>query len=224
LVLDSATNTVNINADTNIVGVTSITGDTSIIGNLDLTNSPSNEGRISANYLDVPNISPIGSIMVWPGSIASLTSATGGDWRICNGSGGFTEASYPELWEVLKESSGSAGRYGGNSSNSLNVLGNTGGSTDTVLISHNHGITDPGHSHPYIDTVAKIGNNLFGEESAAVFQQNTSVPRSTTSVGTGIEITDITGINVSGNFSTNQTGTNANLPPYMVLYWVIRVR
>ena len=51
---------------TNQDGVT-IGGNTDINGNLDLTGAASTQGRISANYLDVPNISPVGSIMIWPG-------------------------------------------------------------------------------------------------------------------------------------------------------------
>ena len=232
LILDSASNTVNINADTNIIGVTTITGDTNIIGDLDLTNSPSNEGRISANYLDVPNISPVGSIMAWPGAVNTWPTQ---NWRLCNGAA-LNRTTYADLFGIISTTYGNgdgsttfnlpnlSSRFIGGVGNSpLDTLGNTGGNNNAVLISHNHGITDPGHDHGYTDTVARNGNNLFGDESARVFQANTATPSTTNSNVTGITINSY-GINNAGSVDVTQTGTDANLPPYMALYWIIRIQ
>ena len=142
LILDSASNTVNINADTNIVGVTSITGDTNIIGDLDLTNSPSNEGRISANYLDVPNITPIGSIIAWPGGINTWPTQ---NWRLCNGAA-LNRTTYADLFGIISTTYGNGdgsttfnlpnlqSRFIGGVGNSpLNTLGNTGGNNNQAV-------------------------------------------------------------------------------------------
>ena len=71
--------------------------------------------------------------------------------------------------------------------------------------------------------IFQLGNNNFGEEASRVFQQNTSVGRDTSFSTTGIAI-NTKGINTSGTDNNSQTGTNANLPPYMALYWIIRIQ
>jgi len=52
---------------------------------------------------------------------------------------------------------------------------------------------------------------------------NQNVGRNTSFSVTGITI-NTKGLNTSGNNNTSQTGTNANLPPYMALYWIIRIQ
>ena len=249
------TGTISLSANTTVTGnatitgntslgnaaddTTTITGDTDIIGNLNLTNSSASSGRISANFLDVPNVSPIGSIIVWPGALNTWPTT---NWRLCNGAGGFSEANHPELWQVLRN--GSNGRYGGNSSDfnlpnlqnrfvggvgtePLNGLGNSGGNKNAVLVAHNHGITEPndgrGHRHEYNDVFAQDGSNRFGDESTAVYQENTSRDPETSFSTTGISI-NTRGLNADGAVNSNITGTDRNLPPYMALYWIIRIK
>jgi len=227
--------TLSVTADTTITGVTTITGDTEIIGNLDLTNSSASSGRISANFLDVPNVSPIGSIIVWPGAVNTWPTT---NWRLCNGAGGFSQADYPELWQVL------GGSYGGNSSNfnlpnlqnrfvggvgdsPLNALGTAGGNKNAVLLTHNHGITEPnngqGHRHEYNDRYAQKGTANYGDESNNVYEKDNERNPETAFNTTGISINN-RGINANGNNSNNITGTDRNLPPYMALYWIIRIK
>ena len=55
--------------------------DLKIFGNLDFRDSDPNEGIIYANKLEVPNITPIGSIILWPGTIDNFPA----NWKICNG-------------------------------------------------------------------------------------------------------------------------------------------
>ena len=205
---DSANLTFN-GSTLSVTAGTTITGDTEIIGNLDLTNSSASSGRISANFLDVPNVSPIGSIIVWPGTINTWPTA---NWRLCNGAGGFSQAVYPELWQVL------GGTYGGNSSNfnlpnlqnrfvggvgttPLNALGNAGGNKNAILVAHNHGITEPnggqGHRHEYNDRYAQDGNANYGDESQNVFEQNNDRNPETSFSTTGISI-NTKGLNAAG--------------------------
>ena len=78
---------------------------TTIDGNLDLTGSAADSGRISANYLDVPNISPIGSIMMWPGATDTWPTA---NWRQCNGAG-LSTSTYSDLFNIIGYTYGGSG-------------------------------------------------------------------------------------------------------------------
>lgn len=87
----------------------------------------------------------------------------------------------------------------------------TGGSADAVVVSHTHTatVTDPGHLHTYTrggtDTVSGGGITI---------QTNSSLPTQNTS-------TAVTGISVT-NASAGVSGTNANLPPYYALCYIMK--
>jgi hypothetical protein len=87
----------------------------------------------------------------------------------------------------------------------------TGGSKDAIVVSHTHTatVTDPGHSHAY-------KNNL---NSGQVSLLNESGDGSLTS---GVIASATTGITVS-NSITGSSGINANLPPYITVYFWKRV-
>ena len=85
----------------------------------------------------------------------------------------------------------------------------TGGSANAIVVSHTHtatsSVTDPGHNH----TIG-FQNNTIDQNtgSSALSKQGTS----NTSTAT-------TGISVSTSISTEgSSATNANLPPYIVVY------
>lgn len=90
------------------------------------------------------------------------------------------------------------------------TAGATGGSADAVVVSHTHTatsvVTDPGHQH-----------NLPGNTSSGGITQtqigvsNTTVNATSASATTGITV-------ATTNTSTGVSGTNANLPPYIVVY------
>ena len=86
--------------------------------------------------------------------------------------------------------------------------GATGGSADAVVVSHTHTatVTDAGHAHNYIKTTRQGASGPLenGGEWDAV--QSTVATSAAT-----------TGISVS-NSTTGVSGTNANLPPYIVVY------
>jgi hypothetical protein len=90
--------------------------------------------------------------------------------------------------------------------------GATGGSADAITVSHTHTatstVTDPSHAHafPAGVAIAQVGSalNLSGTpQNAAINNTNTA--------STGITVA--TSIASSGS-----SGTNANLPPYIVVY------
>ncbi len=90
----------------------------------------------------------------------------------------------------------------------------TGGSKDAIVVSHTHTatVTDPGHFHTrntsgnqeraYDDTGSGYGDAGGGSLASLITPTNTG--------------TNTTGISVT-NASTGSSGTNANLPPYIVV-------
>lgn len=136
---------------------------------------------------------PSGAIIMWYGSIASIPSG----WYLCNGQ---TVGSLvtPDLRSKFVVGAGST--Y---------AVAATGGSADAIVVSHSHStsVSDPGHSH----TIG-FQNNTIDQNAgtAGLAKQGTS--------GTS---TSTTGISVSVN-STGASGTNANLPPYYALAYIMK--
>lgn len=89
------------------------------------------------------------------------------------------------------------------------AVGATGGSADAIVVSHTHTLTDPGHNHSV---------TLQEESTDDVDYSNTGVPyysnRSGTTTGTAT-----TGITIA---SAGSSGTNANLPPYYALCYIMK--
>lgn len=90
------------------------------------------------------------------------------------------------------------------------AVGATGGSADAIVVSHTHTatVTDPGHNHTY-DKSGSIG--VSGGSNGVASLSFSSVNTSTAS----------TGITVS-NSTTGSSGTNANLPPYYALCYIMK--
>jgi hypothetical protein len=92
---------------------------------------------------------------------------------------------------------------------SFDTLGETGGSKDAIVVSHTHSasssVSDPGHKHTVGFQNTTIDQN---GGSASLVRQGTS---DTSTVSTGISVS--TSIS-----STGSSATNANLPPYIVVY------
>ena len=136
---------------------------------------------------------PSGGIILWSGSVASIPSG----WVLCNGSN-----STPDLRDKFIVGAGST--Y---------AVGNTGGSADAVVVSHTHTatstVTDPGHNHTYTSYA-----NLTGTAGANPIWANTST------VNTGNAYTNITV--ATTNSTAGVSGTNANLPPYYALCYIMK--
>ena len=97
----------------------------------------------------------------------------------------------------------SAGRVlvGQDTGNALfDVLGEMGGSADAVLVSHTHGVNDPGHSHS--ESSYQMNNGGSSGNGRAGFLQASN---------TG---TNNTNISIQ---SSGISGTNKNLQPYLVV-------
>jgi hypothetical protein len=88
-------------------------------------------------------------------------------------------------------------------------VGATGGSADAIVVSHTHSatVTDPGHQHI-------VGGAYGGTPGGGGIVQSTAQ-------GAVYSTTEVTGITVA-NSTTGSSGTNANLPPYYALCYIMK--
>jgi len=88
------------------------------------------------------------------------------------------------------------------------AVGATGGSADAIVVSHTHTatVTDPGHVHGGVK-VQSGGQNINANPGVSTADGSTS--------------SAVTGITVA-NSTTGSSGTNANLPPYYALCYIMK--
>jgi hypothetical protein len=139
---------------------------------------------------------PSGGIIIWSGSSASIPSG----WLLCDGTN-----STPDLRNRFVVGAGST--YAVNA---------TGGSADAIVVSHTHTttVTDPGHTHAsstgqgFLTRNTSAGDALNGGSDWLFSNINSTASKTT-------------GITVSAN-TTGSSGTNANLPPYFALCYIMK--
>lgn len=155
---------------------------------------------------------PAGVITIWSGSSGAIPTG----WLLCNGTSGT-----PDLRDKFVVGAGST--Y---------AVGATGGSANATLVSHSHTITitDPGHDHTANVTDPGHTHNLPGGTSSGGTIQTQLGVNSTASNGvsssntTGITVDNVsntTGITASSN-TQGSSATNANLPPYYALCYIMK--
>lgn len=89
------------------------------------------------------------------------------------------------------------------------AVGTTGGSKDAIVVNHTHTVNDPGHNHAVAiaagspGLIAQVANSYYG---------NTNNTRPTTTSKTGITINN-----------QGSDGTNANMPPYYALAYIMKL-
>jgi len=141
---------------------------------------------------------PTGVITLWYGSIGSVPTG----WYLCDGSNGT-----PDLRNKFVVGAGST--YS---------VAATGGSTDAIVVTHTHiatsTVTDTGHTHPFTASVSNLGprggagSETFGNQVSASTTSSNSTP-----IGITVATT---------NASAGTSGTNANLPPYYALAYIMK--
>jgi hypothetical protein len=89
------------------------------------------------------------------------------------------------------------------------AVGATGGSADAITVSHTHTISDSGHSHNVGIPSRTVGNN--GSALYSTNDNSTKLTVTSDSASTGISIN-----------SAGASGTNANLPPYYALCYIMK--
>lgn len=136
------------------------------------------------------------------GAISHFEGTPPTNWLLCDGST-FTALTYPKLNTYLGGNTlpNYQGRMFLAADGVTYTNGATGGSADAVVVQHNHGVTDPGHTHTgtYFQTVS---GSFIISTGAGALHNEVAIPSATT----GITI-DNAGV----------SGTGANLPPYKVV-------
>jgi hypothetical protein len=174
---------------------------------LDGTAGASGQVLLSAGGSNTPtwgNAFVAGMIMLWSGSSASIPSG----WLLCDGTN-----STPDLRNRFVVGAGST--Y---------AVDATGGSANAIVVSHTHTatVTDPGHNHltgnpdtgggSYFGVAGASGGNAGNRDGlvGGLINSNTYVTNTKT-----------TGVTVA-NSTEGSSGTNANLPPYYALCYIMR--
>jgi hypothetical protein len=114
-------------------------------------------------------------------------------WVLCNGT-----SSTPDLRNKFVVGAGST--Y---------AVGATGGSADAIVVSHTHTLTDPGHSHTTGVTGTSILTDVQGGGGRSQPAGNGGTTTSTSTTGISLATTGV-------------SGTNANLPPYYALCYIMK--
>ena len=134
-----------------------------------------------------------GMIMLWSGSSGTIPSG----WLLCDGSN-----STPDLRNRFVV--GATSTY---------AVGATGGSADAIVVSHTHTatVTDSGHTH----STGTTGTSYLSDVSGGGGRTH---PFGNGGSTTGSSTTGIT----VANSTTGSSGTNANLPPYYALCYIMK--
>ncbi len=151
-----------------------------------------------------PDAFTSGMIIMWSGSIATIPTG----WLLCNGSSGTPDLRNQFVIGAHSDSSGVA---------KTTVTGSStlsGGSKDAIVVTHNHtasSSSENAHSHTYDQAggSARAGGSVFDPNA---FTANTSTSTSTVAAHNHT----IT-VNNAGS-----SGTNANLPPYYALAYIMK--
>jgi len=178
--------------------------------------------QIATTEFVINNSVPTGALMMW----STGTAPTG--WLLCDGSA-VSRTTYAGLFAVVATTFGV-----GNGSTTFNLpnytnrvpvgagglysTAATGGSKDAILVSHTHTATvnDPGHSHTTTLNVRRGANALYTNAGWGGGDRTDA----TNVVGTSNINTER---NISVDISTQgSSGTNANMPPYLAIYYIIK--
>jgi microcystin-dependent protein len=194
-----------------VTGATSLTtGSISGVMTAPTAAAGTNTTQLATTAFVLANSAPTGVINMWP----TASAPTG--YLLCDGTA-VSRTTYAALFAVVSTTFGV-----GDGSTTFNVpnytnrmpygttIGSTGGSANAIVVSHTHTatVTDPGHFHNTRGSaVFTAGGVSFGANS------------DTTDVGT--TDTKTTGITVA-NSTTGVSGTNANLPPYLGINFIIK--
>jgi hypothetical protein len=148
-----------------------------------------------------------GMIILWSGAIIAIPSG----WVLCDGTN-----STPDLRDKFVVGAGST--Y---------AVGATGGSPNAIVVSHTHTatststVTDPGHQHgEFVGSLAMVSSAATGPiVSGAIVSASVSTNKQvlTATQTTGVTVATTTTVDTAGT-----SGTNANLPPYYALAYIMK--
>ena len=209
-------------ANLSVSGTTTLTG----VATAPTAANGTNNTQIATTAFVIYNGVPSGCIMLWSGSIASIPSG----WYLCNGTNGT-----PNLMDRFVVGAGST--Y---------PVGAAAGSADAIVVSHSHTASSGGQSvnHSHSGTTSGMNRNNPHNHAVPVYI-STFDPQQIAAQGVNTQFfeygsyatgsTDINhehafttgGVSADHNHaitvnSTGSSGTNANMPPYYALAYIMK--
>jgi hypothetical protein len=209
-------------ANLSVSGTTTLTG----VATAPTAANGTNNTQIATTAFVIYNGVPSGCIMLWSGSIASIPSG----WYLCNGTNGT-----PNLMDRFVVGAGST--Y---------PVGAAAGSADAIVVSHSHTASSGGQSvnHSHSGTTSGMNRNNPHNHAVPVYI-STVDPQQIAAQGVNTQFfeygsyatgsTDINhehafttgGVSADHNHaitvnSTGSSGTNANMPPYYALAYIMK--
>lgn len=172
-----------------------------------------NTTQIATTAFVLANGVPSGVILLWSGSVASIPTG----WLLCNGSNGT-----PDLRNNFVVGAGST--Y---------AVGASAGSADAIVVSHTHTATSSGsqsaHQHFVVNNV-EAGNegslsasNTIARRGSYGGDYNYDFASTASAANIGLTNSQTPSISVSTTVaSAGSSGTNANLPPYYALAYIMK--
>jgi microcystin-dependent protein len=159
---------------------------------------------------------------------ATISSVPSG-FLLCDGSE-VSRITYSALFNVIGELYGNGNNFSTFNLPNFNgrmpigasatyAVGLSGGNANAIVVSHSHTatstVTDPGHIHTMFNG-ANLNSNVDngGIAGTDIFQTNFSNKTNTSTTGISVS----TAIN-----STGDSGTGANLPPYLGINFIIKI-
>jgi hypothetical protein len=149
---------------------------------------------------------PAGGIIMWSGAQAAIPSG----WLLCNGSSGT-----PDLRDRFVIGAGNS--Y---------AVGASGGSKDAIVVAHNHGASSDSqgnHNHT-IRTGDNVNIRSYPESYNIITGQSNAETLAYVNQGSDQPFIGSAGIHSHGITvnSAGSSGTNANLPPYYALCFIMK--
>lgn len=178
-------------------------------------------GQLTVLFPSVPTVDsiPIGIIAMWSGAPSAIPTG----WALCDGTNG-----RPNL----------LGRFivGYNPSDTNYSMGNTGGTANTVVPTHQHSfsaqfttnphthsINDAGHTHTFPEYRDDANDDGPGIDSSNLIHTPSKTFTTANNVtGISLNATQLAGTITGSTDNIGTDGTNKNLPPYYVLAYIIK--
>lgn len=168
-----------------------------------------NTTQIASCAFVLANAIPSGFIGMWSGTIATIPSG----WYLCNGSNGTPDLRDKFIVGASSDETALA------KTNITGALTQSGGSKDAIAVSHTHtatsAVVDPGHTHATNPTTAYVGTSQGGHPGGSAPNPDGYPQLSIVSATTGITVNTTIA-------SAGSSGTNANLPPYFALAFIMK--
>ena len=156
----------------------------------------------------ISDVIPSGIISLWSGSIASIPTG----WALCDG-GTYGGVTTPDLQDKFIVGAGST--Y---------AVDATGGSADAVVVSHTHSATSTDSGHVHGLRYQAVGAVIQGLGLSVVAATNDFTGSVAYNFNASTRMSDSGAANISTSVaSSGVSGTNANLPPYFALAYIMKL-